>query len=56
MVTVVVPSPTALNEFSGLNGCGGPEDRDQFTMTTDLDPEDAKSCVWVMEGHTLDEP
>ncbi len=53
---MVVPSATALDELAGLNGCGGPEDRDQFTMTTDLDPEDAKSGIWAMEGHTFDQP
>ena len=56
VITMVVPSATALDELTGLDGCGGPEDRDQFAMTTDLDPEDAKSGIWAMEGHTFDQP
>jgi hypothetical protein len=56
VITVVVPSATALDELAGLNGCGGPDNGDQFTMATNLHPENTKAGVRTMEGHTFDQP
>ena len=38
-----------------LNGCGGTQDGNQFTMPAHLEPENAKSGLLAMKGHPFDQ-
>jgi hypothetical protein len=56
MGAVVRPVAGGRNPLAGGNYGGMTNDGDQFSMTTRLDPDDAKSVVGILVGDALNQP
>jgi len=53
---VVIPPAAGLDEFSRLDGCGGPEDGYKFSVAPNPDSQDAETCFRAVEGDPFDQP